>query len=188
MFSHVADEFGRLDVLVNNAGVTRDIDFFELPADEWDAIMQVNARGSFLCMRQAARYMRDSGGGLIINISSIADKGWPGASNIAYAASKGAVVTMTRIAAAQLAPFNITVNAVCPGVTRTPLVAQLLRSRAITLGTSEEKVTAALHATIPLGRANDPSDVADAIEFLASDQARNITGQSLNVDGGNIWD
>lgn len=195
-FETIAERHGRLDAMVNNAGVTRDIDFFALSPEDWDWIYDINARGTFLCTQAAATLMRGRSEpatrrarrGAIVNIASIAGKGWTNTSNIAYASSKGSVVIMTRIAASVLAGDNITVNAVCPGVTLTPLVAGLVRHRGVERGRSADEALAELNATIPLGRANEPDDVAAAVLFLCSPAARNITGQSLNVDGGLMWD
>jgi NAD(P)-dependent dehydrogenase (short-subunit alcohol dehydrogenase family) len=126
--------------------------------------------------------------GRIINIASIAGKGYAGASNAAYAASKGAVISLTKTAAQQLAAHNINVNAVCPGVTRTALSDANLQVRAQQEGVSLQEMERRRAAVIPLNRANDPEDIAAMVVFLASAGARNITGQSFNVDGGLIPD
>lgn len=180
--------FAGLDVLVNNAGITRSLDFFEVSAEDWDDIHAVNARGAFFCMQAAARVMADAGGGAIVNVSSIAGKGYRATSSIAYAASKGAVTIMTRTAASQLAPFGVRVNSVCPGVTMTPLVDGIIAARSSASGRDPADHLDALRATIPLGRENTPADVAAVIAFLASEDARNVTGQSINVDGGMVFD
>ena len=112
-------ELGQLDILVNNAGVTRSLGFFDVTESDWDWMYAVNARGLFFCMQRAAREMAKRKSGKIVNIASIAGKGFRGTSNIAYAGTKGAVIAMTRIGASQLARDNINVNAICPGVTRT---------------------------------------------------------------------
>lgn len=187
LFAHVQGETRRLDVLVNCAGVTAEIDFFSANPDDWDRIMGVNAQGTLMTMQHAATAMSDSGG-RIINIAALAGKGWSGASNIVYAASKGAVITMTRIAAGVLASRNITVNAVCPGITLTPLVTGVVEQRAHEGRVDASEVLQLMTAKIPLGRPNVPDDIADTVRFLASEAARNITGQSLNVDGGLVYD
>jgi NAD(P)-dependent dehydrogenase (short-subunit alcohol dehydrogenase family) len=128
------------------------------------------------------------GGGTIINIASVAGKGYVGASNAIYATSKGGVIALTRLAALQLARHKITVNAICPGVTVTALSEANLAVRARDEGVSAEEMRRRRDAVIPLGRANEPEDVAALAVFLASPEARNITGQSLNVDGGLVFD
>jgi NAD(P)-dependent dehydrogenase (short-subunit alcohol dehydrogenase family) len=173
---------------VNNAGVTRRADIMELTEADWDRIHRVNAKGVFFCLQSVARTMIPRRSGRIINIASIAGKGYAGASNAAYAASKGAVISLTKTAAQQLAWANINVNAICPGVTRTALsdanLAVSAQQQGVTVATMEHRRAEA----IPLRRANDPEDVAAMVVFLSSPGARNITGQSLNVDGGLIPD
>ncbi|MYD53003.1 MAG: glucose 1-dehydrogenase [Chloroflexi bacterium] len=187
MIEEARDAFGRIDVIVNNAGVTRYLDVMDIKEADWDRIHRVNAKGVFFCMQRAAREMIDKGdGGRIINIASIAGKGYAGTSNAAYAASKGAVISMTMIAAHQLGKHNINVNAICPGVTMTDLSITNMRKRAERSGVSVEEMRQTRDSRIPIGRANDPEDIADMARFLAGPGARNITGQAFNVDGGLI--
>ncbi|HEY7648283.1 MAG TPA: glucose 1-dehydrogenase [Methylomirabilota bacterium] len=188
MARQVTDTFGRIDILVNNAGVTRRAYIMDLTEDDWERIMRVNAKGVFFCLQRVAREMIARRSGVIVNIASIAGKGYAGASNAIYAASKGAVIALTRLAALQLARHNINVNAICPGPTTTALSEENLRTRAREEGVAVEEMERRRNAVIPLGRANDPEDVAALAVFLASPGARNITGQSLNVDGGVILD
>jgi len=181
-------ELGRLDVIVNNAGVTRFADIMDLTEADWDRIQRVNAKGVF-CLQRAAREMirqfeADGSGGRIVNIASISGRGYAGASNAAYAASKGAVISLTKMAAQQLGRFNINVNAVCPGITRTELGARNAVARAAARGITVEQLFAEQEAGIPIRRANTPDDIAAMAVFLASPGARNVTGQSYNVDGG----
>jgi NAD(P)-dependent dehydrogenase (short-subunit alcohol dehydrogenase family) len=181
-------ELGHLDILVNNAGVTKSLGFFDVTESDWDWMYSVNARGLFFCMQRAAREMAKRKSGKIINIASIAGKGFRGTSNIAYAGTKGAVIAMTRIAASQLARFNINVNAICPGVTRTHMFEDLMKEISEKRGLSEEEAIKRFDSTLPLGRSNTPDDIANMATFLASAESDNITGQSLNVDGGLVWD
>ena len=188
MVREVIAQFGQIDILLNNAGVTRRADIMDLTEADWDRIHRVNAKGVFFCLQRVAREMIPRRSGRIINIASVAGKGYAGASNVAYAASKGAVIGMTKLAALQLARHNINVNSICPGVTRTALSDANLRTSAQQQGVSMEEMEQRRAAVIPLKRANDPEDIAAMVVFLASPGARNITGQSFNVDGGLIPD
>jgi NAD(P)-dependent dehydrogenase (short-subunit alcohol dehydrogenase family) len=188
MARQVVDTFGHIDILVNNAGVTRRAYIMDLTEDDWERIMRVNAKGVFFCLQRVAREMIPRRRGVIVNIASIAGKGYAGASNAIYAASKGAVISLTRLAALQLARHDINVNAICPGSTTTALSEANLRSRAREEGVAVEEMERRRNSAIPLGRANDPEDIAALATFLASPGARNITGQSFNVDGGVILD
>ncbi|MDP6565222.1 MAG: SDR family oxidoreductase, partial [Alphaproteobacteria bacterium] len=185
MVADAVKAFGRLDVMVNNAGVTRQADIMDLSEADWDRIHRVNAKGLFFCLQRAARQMIDQGdGGCIINMASIAGRGYIGTSNAAYAASKGAVIALTKTAAQQLGRHDINVNAICPGVTLTPLVDGLLETRARERGIGRDEALDRAARPIPIGRLNEPADIAAMAVFLASPGARNITGQAFNVDGG----
>lgn len=188
MVRRAIETFGRIDISVNNAGVTRRADIMDLTEHDWDRIHRVNAKGVFFCLQRVAREMIQRRSGRIINIASIAGKGYAGTSNAAYAASKGAVIALTKIAAQQLGRHNINVNSICPGVTRTALSEDNLRVRAQQEGVTVEEMEHRRASVIPLQRANDPEDIAAMAVFLASPGARNITGQSYNVDGGLIPD
>ena len=180
------EAFGRIDIAVNNAGVTRRADIMDLTEADWDRIHRVNAKGVFFCLQRVAREMIPKREGRIINIASIAGRGYAGTSNAAYAASKGAVISLTKTASQQLAKHNINVNAICPGVTRSALSDANLRVRAEQEGVTLQEMERRRAAVIPLNRANDPEDIAAMAVFLASSGARNITGQCYNVDGGLI--
>ena len=186
MLDQTMEQFGQLNTIVNNAGVTRSAYIMDLTESDWDHIHQVNARGVFFCLQGAARRMIEGDGGRIINIASIAGRGYAGTSNAAYAASKGAVISLTKTAAQQLAKHDITVNAICPGVTRTELLEQIFTTIEESQGISKAEAEARAARPIPLQRINEPEDIAAMAIFLASPGARNITGQAYNVDGGLI--
>ena len=186
MLDQTMEQFGQLNTIVNNAGVTRSAYIMDLTESDWDRIHQVNARGVFFCLQGAARRMIEGDGGRIINIASIAGRGYAGTSNAAYAASKGAVISLTKTAAQQLAKHDITVNAICPGVTRTELLEQIFTTIEESQGSSKAEAEARAARPIPLQRINEPEDIAAMAIFLASPGARNITGQAYNVDGGLI--
>ena len=165
-------EFGRIDILVNNAGVTRDGLVMMMKEADFDAVIDTNLKGTFLCMKAAARPMMKARWGRIINLSSVvALRGNPGQIN--YCASKAGVIGMTKSLAKELGGRGITVNAVAPGYIATDMTAAL-----------PDAAREAMLSTIPAGRAGTPEDVAAAVAFLASDEAAYITGQVLSVDGG----
>jgi NAD(P)-dependent dehydrogenase (short-subunit alcohol dehydrogenase family) len=165
---------GRIDVLVNSAGVREIGDVYTMAADEWDNVIAVNLSGTFYCCQAAARSMRDAGRGSIVNISSVG--GLVGlARRPAYTAAKHGVIGLTRSLARDLGPAGIRVNAICPGLIRTPLTEQYFVDDAFEEG---------LRTVIPQGRPGVPADVADAALYLASDQSAYVSGIALTVDGG----
>ncbi len=179
--------FERIDILFNNAGLTRHISFLDIEEEHWDQIHRVNSKGAFFCMQKIARSMISQGhGGRIVNTASIAGRGYRRTSNAAYAASKGAVIAMTYIASSVLAPYDINVNAICPGIVQTDMLANILSLRSDESGTSQSDLREAMLEEIPLGRANEADDVSALAIFLAGPGSRNITGQAFNVDGGLI--
>jgi NAD(P)-dependent dehydrogenase (short-subunit alcohol dehydrogenase family) len=189
MVAAVYRRYPRVDVLVNNAGVNGSLGMMEVTAEEWDRVVGINARGTFFCLQAVARRMiEDSRGGRIISLASIAAKGFRRSSSLPYSASKAAVVAMTRFAALQLATHGINVNAICPGPTRSDLFTSRVKQYADEQGVSIEAAFDVFDEFIPLKRSNEPMDIAATVAFLASDDARNITGQSFNVDGGLTWD
>ncbi len=172
MVDGVLEKMGTIDVLVNNAGITRDNLLAAMTDEEWEKVLDVNAGGVFRCCRAVARPMMSKKRGRIVNVSSVAgQKGGRGQTN--YAASKGAIEAFTRSLAVELAPKNVTVNAVAPGIIVTDMSA-FVRDAA-----PEESM-----AHIPLKRYGTPEDVAKAVLFLASDDAAYVTGAVLPVDGG----
>jgi NAD(P)-dependent dehydrogenase (short-subunit alcohol dehydrogenase family) len=187
MVARTVSEFGRIDIIVNNAGVTRPAYIMDLTEEDWDKTHRVNAKGVFFCIQAAAREMiRQGNGGRIINIASIAGRGFSGTSNAIYAASKGAVIALTKTASQQLGRHDINVNSICPGGTLTEMAAGVLDTAARESGKTMEQVLAEAQKLIPIGRANTPEDIAAMAVFLASAGARNITGQCYNVDGGQV--
>ncbi len=176
--------FGGIDILANNAGITRVAPLLEVSEHDWDSIMGVNAKGAFFVLHRVAREMVARGqGGRIINMGSVVGKGGR-ASNAAYAASKGAVLAFTYQASSALAQHDICVNAICPGAAETEMFAGVRRQRAEASGQSYEETTLATLAGVPLGRLIDPQDIARLVVFLAGPGGRNVTGQTINIDGG----
>ena len=172
MFESISSDFDRLDILVNNAGITNDSLLMDMGEDQWDQVMDVNLKGVFLCCRYAAKMMSEQQYGKIINISSASGQiGNIGQVN--YAASKGGVISITKTLAKELARYKINVNAVAPGFIRTPMTQ-----------TVPEKVEKYLIGQIPLRRAGEPEEIANAVAFLASDISSYITGQILSINGG----
>ena len=188
MVSEAVAAFGHIDILVNNAGVTRRAYIMDLTEEDWDRIHRVNSKGVFFCLQRVAREMIPRRSGRIVNIASIAGKGFAGTSNAIYAASKGAVIALTKTAAQQLGRHDINVNAVCPGIVRTSLYLNMIGTIAEKEGVPMEAIEQRYANDVPLKRANEPEDIAAMVVFLASPGARNITGQSFNVDGGVIFD
>ncbi len=185
LFARAAEAFGPVDILVNNAGIGYMLrGFTEVPADEWRVVLDVNLTGAFLCSQVAARQMIAAGnGGRIINIASQAAKsGFPHLA--AYVASKHGLVGLTRSNAIELGAHNITVNAVCPNHVTTDLGARQNAYYAELQGKTLEQFMADMRARIPLGRPGLPEDTAAAVAWLASDDARYITGEAVNVSGG----
>jgi NAD(P)-dependent dehydrogenase (short-subunit alcohol dehydrogenase family) len=179
---------GRIDVLVNSAGVSMPRRHDEVTEADWDFILDVNAKGTFFLTAAVARQMARQRSGSIVMISSISGKGWRDASSVPYAASKAAMIAMARLLAVELGPLGIRVNTVCPGITRTEMMAQWSATRAAALGMPVEEFVASRVESSALGRPSEVEDIAAMVSFLVSDQAANITGQSFNVDGGTLWD
>ena len=185
MVAQCVARFGKLDIIVNNAGVTRAAYIMDLTEADWDRMHRINAKGVFFCLQAAARQMIAQGhGGRIINIASVAGRGFKDTSNAAYAATKGAVIALTKTAAQQLGRHDINVNSICPGVTFTGIVDELMATRSAEQGITVAEMRAKFENPIPIGRANEPSDIAAMAVFLVGPGARNISAQCYNVDGG----
>jgi NAD(P)-dependent dehydrogenase (short-subunit alcohol dehydrogenase family) len=177
------DAKGRIDILVNNAGVSKSVPFHEIDEAEWDRVNDVNSKGVFLTTRAVVPHMMERRQGKIISISSMVGKeAIP--LFIHYCASKFAVMGLTQGLAKELAPYDINVNAVCPGVVRTPLWEPLLEQLSVNKGISRDEAWNEFVEGIPLKRPQEPEDIGEVVAFLASDRARNMTGQGVNVTGG----
>ncbi len=174
MFDQILAEFGRIDILVNNAGITRDALMVRMKEEDFDAVINVNLKGTWNCMKLAAKPMMKQRSGRIINMASVAGlMGNPGQSN--YAASKAGVIGMTKTLAKEIGSRGVTVNAIAPGMIETEMTANL-----------PAEVKEMAMKNIPLTRFGQVEDVANAVAFLASDMASYISGQVLNVDGGMV--
>lgn len=196
MVQDVVAHFGRIDILVNNAGVLETLAMFDVTPEKWDWLQRVNQRGLFFCLQAVAKQMvaqvpdevkqagrADRSYGKIVNFSSIAGRsGRPYAAH--YSAAKWAVISITQSAAAYLAPYNINVNAVCPGVVPTPMWEDIDKTQAARFGMQPGDWIKRTIENVPLKRAATPEDLAAAVSFLCSGDADIITGQALNVDGG----
>ncbi len=172
LINETVNAFGRLDVLVNNAGITRDNLAIRMKENEWDMVLNINLKGTFLCSQAAAKYMMKKRTGRIVNIASVSGiLGTAGQAN--YASSKAGVIALTKALARELGPRNITVNAVAPGYIITEMTEKL-----------PDKVKEEYLSQIPLKRGGTPEDVANVVAFLASDAASYVTGTTLIVSGG----
>lgn len=174
----LAEEFGGLDIAVNNAGVTRDNLLFRMTEDDWDTVMAVHLRGVFLVTRAAQRIMVERRYGRVINISSTSALGNRGQVN--YSAAKAGIQGFTRTTAIELGPFGVTVNAIGPGYVDT----EMTRATAERLGVAVDERLAEVAATLPMRRVGRPADIANAALFLAAEESGFVTGQVLYVDGG----
>ena len=171
----VLADFGRIDVLVNNAGITRDTLLIRMTEEDWDAVLDINLKGAFLTTKAVVKSMMKQRSGAIVNIASVVGiMGNPGQAN--YTASKAGLIALTKTTAKELGSRNVRVNAVAPGFIRTAMTEKL-----------SEAAKDAMLRLVPLGRPGEPEDVAKAVAFLASDNAAYVNGQTLAVCGGMVW-
>jgi NAD(P)-dependent dehydrogenase (short-subunit alcohol dehydrogenase family) len=182
MIATSLERLGRVDVLVNNAGVASMGSCVDLTDDQWDLVMDVNVRGVFLCTQAVLPHMLDRGSGAIVNTGSEAGL-QPHPLVTHYCAAKAAAIMFTRAVALEVAPA-VRVNAVCPGTVNTDMMAQNYASETALTGASREEIEQGLVSDTPMGRLQTPRDIANAVLFLASDDASEITGHALNVSGG----
>ncbi len=174
LISRTIEKFGRIDILVNNAGVFKLKPLLEFTEEEWMKIIDINLKGTYLCSQAAAREMMKNNYGKIISVASIAGIiGFQGAS--AYCASKAGIINLTREMAMEFSKHKINVNAVAPGIIETTMTESIRNN---------EEMYKSIMANVPWGRHGQPSDIANAVHFLASDEADYVTGQTLVVDGG----
>lgn len=177
MVEQVLGDWGRVDILVNNAGVEPHAPLLELDEWDWQRTLDVNLSGPFYTMQAVGKVMRAQGGGVVVNIASIAGRAHGLKDRSAYVASKTGLIGLTREAAREFAAYNIRVNAVCPGVIETEMTAALRQNEAILRKWLED---------IPLGRLGHPQDVTGLVLFLCSQAAAYLTGQAINIDGGKV--
>ncbi|MEV4461541.1 glucose 1-dehydrogenase [Microbispora sp. NPDC049633] len=174
----VMGEFGRIDVLVNNAGLTRDNLLFRMSEDDWDKVVDVNLKGVFLVSRAVQKHMVEQRSGAIVNLSSRSALGNRGQAN--YSAAKAGIQGLTATMAIELGPFGVRVNAVAPGYVATPMT----EATAVRLGVTPEEHQATMAQAVPLRRVAQPTEIASVVAFFASDDASYVTGQTLYVNGG----
>ena len=173
----VLDKFGRLDVLINNAGGGLSTDFFDISSEEWNQVIALNLTSIFLMSQRAARIFREQGNGSIVNLSSIAGRSTSVTAGCHYTSSKAGILGLTRHMARQLAPFDVRVNAICPGV---------INSERLVKRMEEKGTRKAIEQGSPLGRIGDVYEVASCCLFMASDMSSYVTGATLDINGGTL--
>lgn len=176
--TRVAEEFGKPSILVNNAGITRDNLLFRLSASDWDSVMSVHLRGSFLMSRATQRYMTEAGWGRIVNLSSVSALGNRGQAN--YSAAKAGLQGFTKTLAIELGKYGVTVNAIAPGFIETDMTADTAKR----IGMEFEDFKNAAAKQIPVGRVGQPEDIAAVVSFFAREDSSFVSGQVIYVAGG----
>ena len=177
MFQKTMDKFGRVDILINNAGIADFKPFLEMTEEDWQRTIDIDLKGYFLCSKEAAKIMSEQKSGVIVNIASIAmgqvGVGYPTLSH--YCSAKGGIAALSETLAQELAPYNIRVNSVSPGMIETPMIDPVKK---------DKKAMEGVLARLPLKRAGKPEEVANVVAFLASEESSYITGANIVVDGG----
>lgn len=177
MVKKTVEKFGKVDILVNNAGIAQFVPFLEMTEEDWDRTLDINLKGYFLCAQACAKEMAKQKSGVIINIASVAmgqqGVGFPNI--VHYCASKGGIAAMTEALAVELAPYNIRVNAISPGMIETPMIDPVK---------SDPKMMEGMLDKIPMHRVGKPEEVSNLVLFLASDQSSYMTGSTVIIDGG----
>lgn len=181
MISHCVERFGKLDILVNNVGQSEPGTPATMEPDVWQQQLDLNLTSAFLTTRSALPIMEAQGGGAIVNISSVAGQRWVGKDQVGYAAAKAGLIHFTKVTAVAYARAGVRLNCVVPGLMNTPLLKRIADRYA---GGEYEAMMARRHAQVPMGRMGDAWDIAHAVLFLVSDEARYVTGTELVVDGG----
>ena len=177
MVKKTVKKWGKIDILVNNAGICQFKPFLELTEEEWDKTLDINLKGYFLCTQAVAKEMTKQKSGVIVNIASVAmgQQGIGFPNIVHYCASKGGIVGMTEALAVELAPYNIRVNAIAPGMIETPMIDVIKQ---------DPKTMKEMLAKVPLGRVGKPEEVSNLVLFLSSDESSYMTGSTVVVDGG----
>lgn len=184
LYETIAKDFGQIDITVNAAGVVLTKELIDITESDWDFVMNINAKALFFCVQQAAKQMMATGGGKIINFASVAGKQPTKPDLSVYGASKAAVLSITKTAAANFAASKITVNAICPGVVHTAMWDQIDSDRAKLYNQPEGKAIENITNLIPLGRLAELDEIAGLVTYLSSAEADYVTGQSINICGG----
>lgn len=187
MNDSITKEFGQIDILVNNVGVSKRVPFLEMDEAEWDRVLDINLKSQFIVTRAVAPQLLERRSGRIINLGSVTSK--KGFGNFShYCTSKFGTMGLTQSLAMEFAQTDVTVNTVCPGILETPLHDGITASMADAAGVSVEQAKKDFFANIPQGRTQEPRDIGAMVAFLASDLGRNMTGGTYHVDGGMVMD